>query len=324
MLKLFDSHESLHLFHDEKTKAKLVISICNTVNGASLGGIRAARYHNDEEAIHDAMRLSAGMKLKNKAAGLPFGGGKSVLILGQDDIRTKSLYEFIARSFNDLGGRYIGAEDVGTSVLDMKEIRKYTRFCAGLQDPAPMTAHGVVIGIEYVVKQRRLAEKCTMLVSGVGAVGSAIAKHFIEAGHIVYIYDTNENKQKSFCQNYGGIPVTAAERDSLEVDIYCPCAMANAITFDNYSTLKCRVVAGCANNQLESDYLADLLRKRNILYIPDFILNCGGVISVAHHHLTPDIDTDFLKRKIETTVKKNLDFVLQSDDSLFAALHLAN
>ena len=288
----FDQHESLHFVQDPDSGLKAIVAIHSTVLGPGAGGCRRWQYATDDDAITDALRLSRGMTYKNAIAGLPFGGGKSVILASDDVPKSEKLFRAFGRVVDSLGGRYITAEDVGCSVEDMRHVNKETNYVSGLPksgdnaggDPSPITALGVFLGIKAAVESRLgkdSLEGVRVAVQGVGHVGLHLCRLLHEAGAVLTVADVNREHLK---QANDELPVTTvAPTDILytDVDVLAPCALGNILTSTTIPRLKAKVIAGGANNQLATESDGARLAERSILFAPDYVINAGGIINVA-------------------------------------------
>jgi len=289
----FDQHEKVSFFHDKETGLKAIVSIHNTNLGPALGGCRMWDYASEEEAINDVLRLSRGMTYKAAVAGLPLGGGKSVVIGDAKSTKTPDLMRALGRAVNSLGGRYIVAEDVGVCVDDMVEVSKETDHVVGLPttgesvggDPSPLTAYGVFVGLKTTA-ERRLGisdlKGVKVAVQGLGNVGYNLCKFLAEAGAELYITDVQADKIQQGVDELGATAVALNEIYSQDVDIFSPCALGAIINDDTIKQLKAKVIAGAANNQLAQARHGDVLAGLNILYAPDYVINAGGLINVYY------------------------------------------
>ena len=288
----FDSHESLHYFHDETTGLKAIVAIHSTALGPGAGGTRRWVYENDADALTDVLRLSRGMTYKNAVAGLKFGGGKAVILASDDTPKSPELFRAFGRAVDSLGGRYVTAEDVGCSVDDMRYVREETEFVSGLPqsgtdaggDPSPWTAIGCFDGIEAAVKARLDKDSLDgirVAIQGVGHVGQYLCKLLHEAGAVLVISDVNAEHVR---QTLEAVPATVVPPNELlfaDVDVLAPCALGNILTSTTIPQIKATIIAGAANNQLSTPADGALLAEHDILYAPDYVINAGGIISVA-------------------------------------------
>jgi len=284
-------HEEVLFCNDNATGLKAIIAIHNTVLGPGLGGCRIWKYAHESEALTDVLRLSRGMTYKAAVAGLNLGGAKAVIIGDSKHIKTESLMRRFGRFIDDLDGKYITAEDVGSSSHDMEYIRMETRHVTGIPkymggsgDPSPVTAYGVWLGMKAAAKERWGSDSLNgkkVAVQGIGNVGENLVKHLTEEGAKVYISDINQEKLKEVADRLKAEVVDSDKIFDLDVDVYAPCALGATLNTANINKLKCSVIAGAANNQLADEKLhGEMLMKKGILYAPDFVINAGGLINV--------------------------------------------
>jgi leucine dehydrogenase len=287
-----EGHEQVVYFNDPASGLRAIIAIHSTALGPALGGTRFYPYPSEDAALQDVLRLSRGMTYKAAAAGLDLGGGKAVIIGDPRRCKSEELLRAYGRFVESLGGRYITAEDVGTTRKDMDVIRRETRFVAGVSaswggsgDPSPITAYGVYLAMlacaEQVWQQHSLRGR-RIAVQGVGKVGYHLVKHLVEEGgaHVI-VSDVDVDALARVVRDFG---VEAAPPDrihTVECDIFAPCAMGGGINDDTIGQLRCHVVAGSANNQLRRSEQGKALADLGILYAPDFVTNAGGLINVA-------------------------------------------
>jgi leucine dehydrogenase len=280
-------HEQVLLSHDPSCGYFGIIAIHDTTLGPALGGTRFWKYATTDEAITDALRLARGMTYKSAVAGINLGGGKSVIIGDNKRADREALFRAHGRFIETLGGRYITAEDIGTSPTDMEYIKLETDHVAGLLglsgDPSPVTAYGVYVGMKAAARFRwgsdRLAGK-TVVVQGAGKVAYSLMQHLHAEKSNLIVTDIDEEKVKRAVQEFGARPVPPNAIYDQEADIFSPNALGAVINDDTLPRLKVEIIAGGANNQLAEDRHGDLLEKRGILYAPDYVINGGGVINV--------------------------------------------
>lgn len=289
----FHNHEQVVFCHNPSANLRAIIAIHNTVLGPALGGTRMWTYANDNEALVDVLRLSRGMTYKAAVAGLHLGGGKGVIIADPRKDKTPELFKAYGRFVNSLGGRYITAEDVGTSVDDLEIVRTVTHYVTGTKkehggsgDPSPMTAWGVYIGMKACMKKvtgnDSLAGK-NIAVQGAGKVGQYLCEHLAKEGARIYITDIYPDKAKAVVKTTRAQFVEPEEIISVDADIFSPCALGAVINDDTIQKLRCKIIAGGANNQLaDENRHGKMLLERGILYAPDYVINAGGLINVAH------------------------------------------
>ncbi|MFQ5971789.1 MAG: Glu/Leu/Phe/Val dehydrogenase dimerization domain-containing protein [Alphaproteobacteria bacterium] len=305
----FDSHEHVVFGHDPETGLKAIIAVHNTNLGPGVGGCRMWPYDSDAAALEDVLRLSRGMTYKSALANLPFGGGKSVIIGDSRRDKTPELLRAMGRLVGSLGGRYVLAEDVGTTVEDMDVIAEETEFVActsdGSGNPSPYTALGVYRGICAAVshRMRRNAglEGMTVALQGLGQVGHALARYLHEDGARLKVADISTEAVERAADEMGATPVAPDEIYGAEADVFAPCALGAIINDNTIGRLKAGIVAGSANNQLAENRHGAELARRGILYAPDYVINAGGIIEVAlDKHKDPELITQHVTGIQET------------------------
>jgi leucine dehydrogenase len=280
-------HEQISFWYDPVSEYRGIIAIHDTSFGPSLGGTRFWNYASDREALVDALRLARGMTYKAAVAGLNTGGGKSVMIGDNRTTRREPLFRAHGRHIESLGGRYITAEDVGTSTSDMEYIRTETRYVTGLAeksgDPSPVTAYGVYRGMKacahHVYGSDALAGK-TVAIQGVGHVGRFLARFLHEEGARLVVTDIDPARVRRVVEETGAAAVAPAEIHSTPADVFAPCALGGILNDETIPELRARIVAGGANNQLGEERHGDALEARGIVYAPDYVINSGGLINV--------------------------------------------
>jgi leucine dehydrogenase len=288
---LSDEYEQVVFFHDPPSGLRAIVAIHSTTLGPSLGGTRFYPFASEDDALRDVLRLAKGMTYKAAAAGLDLGGGKGVIIGDPKRIKTEEMLRAYGRFLDTLGGRYITAEDIGTSRDDMDLIRRETQYVTGVSpelggsgDPSPVTAYGVFLGMRAAAEEAwgvHDLEGRTVAVQGVGKVGYYLVKHLVEEGARVIAADVDVDAVARVVGDFG---VDTAEPDKIhasQCDVFAPCALGGIIRDDTIPELKCRVVAGAANNQLERPEHGEALAELGIVYAPDYVINAGGLINVA-------------------------------------------
>jgi glutamate dehydrogenase/leucine dehydrogenase len=316
-------HESVNVFHDPRTGATGVVAIHSTALGPAMGGLRLHRYGGLDDAVADALRLARAMTLKNAAAGLDLGGGKAVLL--DDGAWRAGRAERLAavgRAIDALGGRYVTAEDVGTSPGDMDVIATQTQWVAGRSaesggrgDPSLSTARTVFGAIAAAVDVHlgRPLEGAHVGVLGVGHVGSHLVALLRAAGARVSLTDVDGERARRVAEQTGS---TAGPLDGFlaqDLDVFAPCAMGEVIGAAEVGLLRCAVVCGAANNPLAEDGLAADLAGRDILYVPDFIANCGGIVYVAGDFAREDEDE--VDRRIAGCIERTRELLVTARDA---------
>jgi len=280
-------HEQVLLSHAPSCGYFGIIAIHDTTLGPALGGTRFWQYASTDEAITDALRLARGMTYKSAVAGINLGGGKSVIMGDNTRVDREALFRAHGRFVETLGGRYITAEDIGTSPSDMEYIKLETDHVAGLLglsgDPSPVTAYGVYVGMKAAAKARwgsdRLAGK-TVVVQGCGKVATHLCRHLHADEVQLIVTDIDAGKVKRVVQETGARAVAPEAVYDQAADVYAPCALGATINDETLPRLKVEIIAGGANNQLAEDRHGDALEERGILYAPDYVINGGGVVNV--------------------------------------------
>ena len=293
----FDDHEGVHLFSDRDSGLSAIIAVHSTKLGPGAGGVRFWHYADSDAAITDALRLSRGMSYKNAMAGLPLGGGKGVVLAPHQgaEITTAQLEAF-GRAVESLGGRYVTAEDVGMSEARMKVVATQTRHVSGLPvaeggaggDPGPVTAMGVYLGVKAAARRGLGADSMQgvrVAVQGVGSVGGGLARLLAKDGAVLTLADVHAERAKALAAELGADVVSTEEILGIETDIVSPNALGAILTEASIAALKCKVVAGGANNQLATRAEGHTLHDRGILYAPDYVINAGGIINVGLEYL---------------------------------------
>ena len=305
----FDAHEDLHFVWNEECGLKAIIAVHSTHLGPAAGGCRFWHYADPADALTDALRLSRGMSYKNAMAGLPLGGGKSVIIADEKRTKTPEMLHVFGKAVDHLCGRYVTAEDVGVSVADMIEIRRQTPFVAGLPveggdvggDPGPHTSLGVFLGIKAAVRRALGKDSLGGLhiaVQGAGSVATGVAAHAAAEGARLSIADVDSAKAQKLADATGGKVVAADEILGIEADVLSPCALGAILDEQTIPALRVPVVAGGANNQLAKPGDGPRLHERGILYAPDYVINAGGIINVSTEYLR-DGDSSLVRQRIE-------------------------
>ena len=307
-VRLFADHEQIVVCNDRDSGLRAIIAIHDTTLGPGLGGIRMWAYPSDEAALTDVLRLSEGMTYKNALAGLDLGGGKTVVAGDPRLDKTPEKFRALGRFIERLGGSYLAAEDVGTTTDDAEQVATQTRYITGLPverggsgDPSPMTAWGVVCGIRAALAEAGTdggLDGVRVAVQGAGHVGGAVAGHLLAAGAEVTVADIHEDRVAPLRER-GATVAAADEIHQVECDVYSPCALGAVIRPETIGRLRCRVVAGAANNQLADASMGDELKRRGIVYAPDFAINSGGVINIADELIGDGYDPDRAKRSVE-------------------------
>ncbi|GAB6412949.1 MULTISPECIES: leucine dehydrogenase [Bacillus] len=284
-------YEQVVFCQDKESGLKAIIAIHDTTLGPALGGTRMWTYDSEEAAIEDALRLAKGMTYKNAAAGLNLGGAKTVIIGDPRKDKSEAMFRALGRYIQGLNGRYITAEDVGTTVDDMDIIHEETDFVTGISpsfgssgNPSPVTAYGVYRGMKAAAKEAFGTDNLegkVIAVQGVGNVAYHLCKHLHAEGAKLIVTDINKEAVQRAVEEFGATAVEPNEIYAVECDIYAPCALGATVNDETIPQLKAKVIAGSANNQLKEDRHGDIIHEMGIVYAPDYVINAGGVINVA-------------------------------------------
>lgn len=284
-------YEELHFVQDKNSGLKAIIAIHDTTLGPALGGTRMWTYASEEAAIIDALRLAKGMTYKNAASGLNLGGGKAVIIGDPKSDKSEEKFRAYGRFIQGLNGRYITAEDVGTTVEDMDIIYQETEFVTGVSpafgssgNPSPATAYGIYKGMKAAVSEyfgNDSLEGKVVAVQGVGNVAYHLCRFLSEEGAKLIVTDINKEAVKRVQEEFGAEAVDPADIYAVECDVFSPCALGAILNDETIPQLKAKVIAGSANNQLKENRHGDILHELGIIYAPDYVINAGGVINVA-------------------------------------------
>jgi leucine dehydrogenase len=290
----FDAHEQVAFRYDAESGLRAIIAVHNTRLGRALGGCRMWPYSNDEAALTDALRLSRGMTYKAALAGLPQGGGKSVIMGDPRHDKSPALMRAMGRFVNDFNGAYVIAEDSGTNVADMRLIAEVTRHVGGLADdraaaagrtgdPSPATAMGVFIAIKAAVRYalgRDDLHGLRVAIQGVGNVGYRVAQHLHQAGAKLWVTDLHRPAVDRCVAELGATAVPMESIHALDVDVFSPCALGAVLNDKTIAQLRAKIVAGAANNQLARPQHDHQLMECGVLYAPDYVVNAGGIIDI--------------------------------------------
>lgn len=285
-----DGYEKVVRCKDQTSGLHALIAVHDTTLGPALGGMRMLPYANEEEALFDVLRLSRGMTYKSAVADTGLGGGKSV-ILGDPKTKSPALFEAMGAFVDSLGGKYITAEDMNIGIADLEIVRRKTKWVTGLSlqaggsgNPSPYTARGAFHGMRAVLEEAFGSpsfKNKRVLIQGVGAVGGRLAELLKQAGAHVIICDINEARVAELCKQHGFESVSDAQHLDVACDVYSPCARGATLNDTTIPKLKCKAIAGVANNQLHEPRHGDVLRGMGILYAPDYVINGGGIINVS-------------------------------------------
>lgn len=286
-----DDHEELLFCNDKTSGLKAIVAIHNTKLGPAIGGCRFLKYNSEKEAIEDVFRLAKAMTCKSAISELAYGGGKAVIIKDNSCEDRQRLFKAFGRFVESLEGRYITTVDSGTTMTDMIGIRSETRHVTGipiemggLGDPSPITALGIICGMKACLielySNSSLKNK-TVAIQGVGNVGYHLALLLHKKGTKIIISDIDDEKTKRLAKEIDVKIVSPEQICYQEVDILSPCALSSMVNESTIPFLKCKIIAGAANNQLSNEEDADSLYQRGILYAPDYVINAGGLIHVV-------------------------------------------
>src|SRR5690554_248094 len=320
----FDHHEQVVFCHDKDSGLKAIIGIHNTVLGPALGGTRMWNYTSEWEALNDVLRLSRGMTYKSAISGLDLGGGKAVIIGDSKKDKNPEMIQAFARYVDSLSGRYITAEDVGTTTADMDLIHSITPHVTGISEslggsgnPSPVTAYGVYMGMKAAAKFKfgndNLAGK-VIYVQGIGNVGESLVGYLAKEGAEVMISDINQERLEEVRDKYRVSIYGGKNLYSEQMDIYAPCALGATINDQTINQLKTKVIAGAANNQLAVENIhGKLLQEKGIVYAPDFLINAGGIINVYAE--LEGYDRDTIMKKTENIYNTTLEILTIAEKS---------
>ena len=330
-------YEQILKAEDPASGLRAIIAVHDTTLGPALGGLRMWPYKSEDDALTDVLRLSRGMTYKSAVARTGLGGGKSVIIGDPATQRSPALFRAMGDFVNSLEGRYITAEDVGTSVADMEWIRERTKWVTGRSraeggsgDPSPYTAYGTFLGIKAFVEEtmgRTSLQGVRVALQGVGHVGLFLGQRLKEAGCPMILCDVNRERVEYAAKELGASVCEPDEIYSRDVDVFAPCALGAVINDKTLPQLKCKVVAGASNNVLHEPRHGRELRARGIAYAPDYVINAGGVINVSFELLPGGYDEKRALKKVEgiyDTLKQILEISRTKDiTTAEAADHLA-
>ncbi len=286
-------HEQIVVCSDPTSGLKALIAIHNTILGPALGGVRMWPYDSEEAALRDVLRLSRGMTYKASVAGLNLGGGKAVIIGNPKKDKSEALFRAFGRYVEGLAGRYITAEDVGMQVRDMEWIRMETKYVTGIStalggsgSPSSVTAFGVYMGMKAAAKKAFGSDDLgnrKIALQGAGNVSSHLARYMHKEGATLYVTDIDSEKVDRMVRETGAVAIDIDDIYDLDVDIFSPCALGGILNEVTIPRLKCAVIAGAANNQIDDEMIhGALLMERGILYAPDYVINAGGLINVSN------------------------------------------
>jgi leucine dehydrogenase len=284
-------HEQVVFFQDRHSSLRCIIAVHSTVLGPALGGLRMWPYASEADALRDVLKQSREMTYKAALAGLNLGGAKAVLVGNPENDKSEALFRSLGRFIGSLGGRYITAEDIGTNVDDMELIAQETRHVVGVHqvnggsgDPSQFTALGTLHGIRACLQFKyghADVGRASFAVQGAGQLGYHLIRQLCESGAKVFVTDINEERVEQVVNECGAEAVPMSQIYDVEADVFSPCAFSAVINEDTLPRLRCKIVAGGANHQLESEELGTELDRRGILYAPDYAINAGGLMNSA-------------------------------------------
>ena len=338
-------HERVLICQDKEVGLKAIIAVHSTVCGPALGGTRMWKYNNESEALKDVLRLSRGMTYKNAISELNLGGGKAVIIGDSRKDKSEALFRSFGKFVNSFNGSYITAEDVGISPQDMTYVSKETKHVTGLPgksgDPSPVTAFGVYMGMKAAAKLKfgtdSLKDK-KVAVQGIGHVGEYLVGYLKKEGAIITITDIHTDLLKRVATKYNCSVVNPDEIYDVDMDIYAPCALGSTINSNTIPKLKCSIIAGAANNQLEDeDVHSNELMTKGIIYAPDFLINAGGVMNCYKEvYNIPDSEVmkmaeniynttyDIIKMSIDKNISTHLAAFTKAQEKIAEKIRLKN
>lgn len=333
-MKVFDyveefGHEQIVFCNDKETGLKAIIAIHDTTLGPAVGGTRIRDYETEDEALQDVLRLSRGMTYKNAAAGLAIGGGKAVIIGDPEKVKNEALLRSFGKFVESLNGKFITAEDMNTNPTDIAYMNKETDHVIGLEgksgDPSPVTAFGIYRGIlaavDHVYGSQDLTGK-VVAVQGLGAVGYRLCQHLHDAGAKLYVSNHGDERLEQAAKEFGATIVESEDIYSVECDVFSPCAIGAIINDETIKQFKCKIIAGAANNQLAENRHGDILTEKGILYIPDYVINSGGVINAYEEMIGYNKERamtkataiyDKIKEIIDISIKENIATYVAAD-----------
>ncbi len=293
----FDDHEMVHVVRDRASGLMAIIAVHSSHLGPGAGGTRFWHYPNPKDGLRDALRLSRGMSYKNAMAGLPMGGGKAVILADDARVKTPELLAAFGDAVEGLGGRYVTAEDVGISEADMVAVSQRTAHVSGLPvagenaaggDPGPFTSYGIYLGIKAAVQHKLGTDSMAgvhVAVQGTGSVGGGVARLLAKDGARLTLADIHADGVKALAEELGAQIVAPDAILSAPCDVLSPNALGAILDDDSIAALQTQIIAGGANNQLARARHGQVLFERGILYAPDYVINAGGIISVATEYL---------------------------------------
>lgn len=320
-LEAFEGHERIWLGRDEQRGLTAIVAVHDTALGPALGGTRVWPHESFEAALTDALRLSRGMTLKAAIAGVPFGGGKAVVMADPKTGKSRALLDAYAEMLAALDGQYYTGEDVGLTLADADYLRTRTQNVTGTTqggsgNPSPVTAHGVFLGLKAAFAHRTGSTSLagvSVAVQGLGSVGWALCQHLYDAGASLIVADIDDERAAKAALAFRAKAMPADEIAGADADIFAPCALGGVLDAATIPLLKAKVVAGAANNQLARHEDGELLAERGVLYAPDFVINAGGLINVAAELDRDGYDRDRVMDKL-AAIPATLTEIFQAAD----------
>lgn len=325
------NHEKVLFFEDKKAKFEAIIAIHNSNLGSALGGIRYYPYIEKNQALQDVLRLSEAMSYKSALANLNLGGGKMV-VFQKENQDFKLILEKIGLAIDTLKGSYFGAEDIGINTESIGKISEKTNFVTGKPDflngsgnPAPFTALGIFLGIKACLNFNFKSDSLrnfNVLVEGIGQVGSALIEHLVQENAQIYVKDLDQNKIKKLQKKYPEIKNFDLEKPQ-KLDLYSPCALGASVNPKNIANLQPKMIIGGANNQLFTEDFAEVLLDKKIIYLPDFLVNAGGVINCAEELNKNGYHPENVIKKVNFIYEKSLEILEKSAQKKVSAQKIA-
>ncbi len=333
----FDNHEHVAFYNDPTSGLKAIIAVHNTHLGPSIGGCRMWSYDNSEQALTDVLRLSRGMTYKAAMANLPQGGGKAVIIGDPRQQKSDDMMLSMGEFVNSIGGHYIIAEDSGIAVNDITTMGQKTKWVAGNYarfsicdepadgNPAPSTAYGVFCGIKAAVRHKLDTDLTNVHVAiqGIGHVGKRLAKLLYQAGAKLSVADVYEENAIYAKNEFDARVYSPSQIHEVSCDVFSPCALGGAINANTLPGIKANIIAGAANNQLAEFSLDQTLLDKKITYVPDYVINAGGIIDI-HYQRLPDGTLEDMRKHLQSIEKTVVDVLQTSEETARGTEFVAN
>lgn len=325
----FDGHHSVVALKDPKTGLKGFIAFHkNSKNIPSFGATRLWKYRNEKEAIRDALRLSKLMSYKSAMAGLKYGGAKATIVKNDKYPKDKVLKKY-ATELNKLSGRFITGADVGIDLSDVKNMKAVSRYIVGVKsNPAKYTALGIFVSVETLCEEAFGTPNIkgrTFAIQGAGTIGYEFLKLIYKRAKKVYISDTNKERTKFIKNLFPKVTIVAPDKIHKQlVDIYMPCALSHSLNKKTIKYLRCKIIVGAANNQLESKSVAEEIHKKGILYGPDYVVNAGGLISVVDEYENKDFNAKRIEKKVKNIKNTLIKIIKASKEENISPAQIAD